>query len=153
MTFLEKRIPPLLVTAFFILLLGLLDQVTPEFAVYNLVRWLVAGLLLALGGYFALAGVLCFRRAQTTFDPCNPEKTSCLVTTGVYRITRNPMYLGFACILAAWGVYLASPWLLLVLPLFLVYIHRFQIQPEERLLQTRFSEEFQAYRERVPPWL
>ena len=113
----------------------------------------IAGVLGAAGVLLDLAGLVNFLRAKTTVNPLKPAAASALVTAGVYRITRNPMYLGMAILLAAWGVYLANVAALAVLPLFIVYTNRFQIAPEERALEARFGAEYSRYCERVRRWL
>lgn len=111
-------------------------------------------LALALAGAaFSLAGVVSFRRARTTVNPTKPEKTSSLVCSGVYRVTRNPMYLGLLLVLAAWAVFLSSAWALLGPLAFLLYIDRFQIAPEERVLSALFGPAYTAYKSRVRRWL
>jgi protein-S-isoprenylcysteine O-methyltransferase Ste14 len=82
-----------------------------------------------------------------------PEAATRLVTGGVYGWTRNPMYLGWLPILAGWAAYLQHPLSLLVVPLFMLYLTRFQIVPEERALSAKFGEQFDAYRQRVRRWL
>ena len=82
-----------------------------------------------------------------------PSASSALVTSGIYRRTRNPMYLGQALVLLGAMVYLQNLIALLVVPLFLVYITRLQILPEERALMARFPEAYAQYRHRVPRWL
>ena len=82
-----------------------------------------------------------------------PEKSAVLVSSGVYRITRNPMYVGMVFILLAWAVVLASLWALFGPILFAVCTTRFQIKPEERVLAARFGDEFASYRARVRRWL
>lgn len=109
--------------------------------------------LAIIGIGFALVGVLSFRRHRTTINPLHPEKTSRLVTGGIYRISRNPMYVGMALLLLAWVVFLESPAALLGPIAFIAYITRFQIIPEEILLAQHFAEEFSAYRQRVRRWL
>jgi protein-S-isoprenylcysteine O-methyltransferase Ste14 len=106
-----------------------------------------------IGMAFDVAGLIAFRRAKTTVNPMKPEKSAALVSSGVYRITRNPMYVGMAFFLLAWAVFLASPWALLGPLVFAAYITRFQIQPEERVLAARFGAEFESYRARVRRWL
>ncbi len=113
----------------------------------------VAPVIAALGIGIALAGVLEFRRAQTTVNPLKPETSSRLVTSGIYRHTRNPMYLGMAVVLLAWAAWLSSAWSLLGIAMFAAYITRFQILPEETALQRIFGAEFDEYRERVRRWL
>ena len=93
------------------------------------------------------------RRARTTVNPLRPERASALVTTGVYRITRNPMYVGMALMLLAWAVLLASPAALAGPVTFIAYMNRFQIGPEEDALDTLFGPDYAAYRSRVRRWL
>ena len=115
--------------------------------------WAVAlGLALA-GGALALAGLAEFRRVRTTFNPLAPQRASALVTTGVYRITRNPMYLGMLLVLAGWAWWLGSAAAWLGLPLSVLALNRLQIQPEERAMRQRFGDEYQRYAARVRRWL
>ena len=107
----------------------------------------------AIGATFDVAGIIAFRRAKTTVNPMKPEKSATLVNSGVYRITRNPLYVGMVFVLLAWAVFLASPWALSGPLIFAAYITRFQIQPEERVLATRFGAEFANYQTRVRRWL
>jgi protein-S-isoprenylcysteine O-methyltransferase Ste14 len=106
-----------------------------------------------LGATIAISGVLSFRRARTTVNPLKPDTSSSLVRSGVYTLTRNPMYLGMLMLLLAWGIYLSNALALLFVPLFLVYMNRFQIEPEERALTARFGQEFVAYTRQVRRWL
>src|SRR5690554_7505545 len=96
---------------------------------------LVALVFAATGVAFALLGVLEFRSADTTVDPRVPDQSASLVVRGVYRISRNPMYVGFLLVLIACGVFLSSLASLVLLPAFVIYMNRFQIVPEERYMQ------------------
>jgi protein-S-isoprenylcysteine O-methyltransferase Ste14 len=116
-------------------------------------RFETAALLLAAGIMVAGAGVLEFRRARTTVNPTTPQAASSMVRSGIYRHTRNPMYLGMLLVLTAWAAWLANPAATAVLPAFLLYINRFQIEPEERILARLFADEFDAYRRSVRRWL
>jgi protein-S-isoprenylcysteine O-methyltransferase Ste14 len=116
-------------------------------------RLVVALVLVLMGAAVSLAGVVSFRRARTTVNPLKPEKTSSLVCSGIYRVTRNPMYLGFLLVLIGWAVMLGSAFAVFGPVLFVVYISLFQILPEERVLQNLFGDEFTAYRARVRRWL
>jgi protein-S-isoprenylcysteine O-methyltransferase Ste14 len=113
----------------------------------------LAPAIAAIGIGIALAGVVEFRRAHTTVNPHKPQNASRLVTTGIYRYTRNPMYLGIAVVLLAWAAWLGSAWSLPGIAMFAAYITRFQIAPEERALLRIFGAEFEEYRERVRRWL
>jgi protein-S-isoprenylcysteine O-methyltransferase Ste14 len=105
------------------------------------------------GALISAAGVVQFRRARTTVNPMNPGASSSLVVAGIYRWTRNPMYLGFLLALIGVASWLASPPALLVLLPFVLYMNRFQIVPEERALAARFAGSFDEYRRCVRRWL
>ena len=76
-----------------------------------------------------------------------------MVTSGIYRFSRNPMYLGFFLALAGWATYLSHLLAFALLPLFVLYINRFQILPEERALSDKFPQEYTAYKGSVRRWL
>lgn len=109
--------------------------------------------LAGVGACLDLAGLLAFRKAHTTVNPLTPQRSSAVVTNGIYGFTRNPMYLGLVLILLGLAVYLASPWALLGPVLFVAFITRFQILPEERALAARFGASYSAYCARVRRWL
>ncbi|KLV05115.1 isoprenylcysteine carboxyl methyltransferase [Photobacterium aquae] len=108
--------------------------------------------LCLLGAVIGLAGVVAFAQVQTTIDPRFPNKTSSLVTFGIYRYSRNPMYLGLLCWLIAACLYFSalSPFLMLVV--FVFYMNHFQIAPEEAVLQAMFGEDYTAYCQQVRRW-
>lgn len=116
-------------------------------------RLLLALGLAGVGACCDVAGLLAFRRASTTVNPLTPQRSAALVTTGVYRFTRNPMYLGLALVLLGLAVYLGSPWALAGPLVFAAYLTRFQIVPEERALAARFGTAHAAYCARVRRWL
>jgi protein-S-isoprenylcysteine O-methyltransferase Ste14 len=86
-------------------------------------------------------------------NPTKPSATSSLVIHGVYRLTRNPMYLSLALYLVAWAVYLSNWLALLLVPVFMLYIDHFQIKPEERALLGLYRSEYASYTSRVRRWL
>jgi protein-S-isoprenylcysteine O-methyltransferase Ste14 len=153
MRWLEHRIPPPLVFALIGVAMWLVRGVTVRIPMDALARGSVAGLLALVGIALGVAGAMAFRRAHTTIDPHRPEQASSLVVDGIYRATRNPMYLGLAAILLAWAVYLAAPVAFDGPLLFVLYITRFQIVPEERTLAAKFGPAYAAYRQRVRRWL
>jgi protein-S-isoprenylcysteine O-methyltransferase Ste14 len=114
---------------------------------------LAAIILAGAGLSFCAAGVLSFRAASTTTNPMAPGQTSSLVTRGVYRISRNPMYVGFALVLAGWGAYLGNALACLVVVAFIGYLTRFQIVPEERTLRRMFGGSYVAYCREVRRWI
>jgi protein-S-isoprenylcysteine O-methyltransferase Ste14 len=126
---------------------------SPTIKLHEALRLSVAAGLAAIGAAVAIAGVLSFRRAKTTVNPLKPQTSATLVSTGVYSFTRNPMYLGMVLVLLAWAVYLSSTWSLVGPAFFASYITRFQIVPEERVLDGLFGAPFAEYRKRVRRWL
>lgn len=150
---LELKIPPVVLVALFALAMWLISQFVPPVALPHLWAQVLAGLFAGAGIAVALSGVLAFRRANTTVDPRVPQQSSSLVIRGIYRYSRNPMYVGFLLLLIAWAFYLSSAAALALLPLFVLYMNRFQIAPEERFLLQKFGAEYQAYLTRVRRWL
>lgn len=150
---LDLKVPPVAVVVSTAALMWLGAKAIPGSAFLLEGRpWLAGGIAL-LGASFALLGVLSFGRAGTTVNPMSPGTSSSLVTWGVYRVTRNPMYLGFLLILLAWALWLSNAAAFVPVPGFALYLDRFQIRPEERALASRFGQEFNAYRTRVRRWI
>lgn len=150
---LEHRIPPPAVAALVAAGMWGLDGYGPRLPIApGSARW-AAALLGVAGIAIALAGVLAFRASRTTVNPLAPERASALVTGGVYRVTRNPMYVGMALLLMAWAVSLAAALPFVGVVVFVLFITRFQIVPEERALVRLFGDEFSIYAARVRRWL
>jgi protein-S-isoprenylcysteine O-methyltransferase Ste14 len=150
---LELKIPPPLIALLCVLLMWYMQGFYP-------LSWLTSAWVLPLTIVLALTGIViaslgaaAFRRAHTTIHPLHPEQTTHLVTGGIYRRTRNPMYLGMAIVLLGVALYLADITAFLGLALFVRFIGRYQIEPEERILLEKFGGEFEAYQARVRRWL
>lgn len=150
---LENKVPPPLVAIVCAVCMWGLASLLPVLALSPTLRMVAVGVFVLLGLLFALAGILSFRRANTTVNPLQPETASTLVTSGVYRFTRNPMYLGFVWLLCAWASYLGSVWAAVFILLYVFYMQRFQIKPEERALLKIFGEAFSQYKLQVRTWL
>ncbi|TQV78257.1 isoprenylcysteine carboxylmethyltransferase family protein [Exilibacterium tricleocarpae] len=149
----ELKIPPLLLVVLFTVAMWAVSLATPNFDVAPAIRYAGAVFFTLPGVVFCLYGVLHFRQAKTTVNPLTPDSATALVSSGVYRISRNPMYLGFLCLLLAWATLLANLFALLLALLFAPYMNRFQILPEERALQSLFGADYNAYRQQVRRWL
>lgn len=150
---LELKIPPPAVALLVAVAMWGIAAATSRFEISAAVCDTVAIVIALVGVGFAVAGVLAIRRARTTISPLKPDATSSLVTSGVYRVTRNPMYLGLSLALLAWATFLSSAWAFLGPIAFVLYIGRFQIAPEERALSKLFGPAFAEYRSNVRRWL
>jgi protein-S-isoprenylcysteine O-methyltransferase Ste14 len=153
MAWLERRIPPPVVAVILAAAMWSVSGIGPQWSLPSPVRYGLIGVAAVAGIAFDLMGLLAFRRARTTVNPLRPEKASSLVTGGIYRITRNPMYVGMALLLLAWAMHLCAVLPLAGIVAFVLYITRFQIRPEERALDALFGQDFASYAARVRRWL
>jgi len=150
---LELKIPPVILVLVTASLMWTLAVAVPSLGFTLLASLLAALVFAAIGVAFALLGVLEFRSAGTTVDPRVPDQSVSLVVRGVYRISRNPMYVGFLLVLIAWGIFLSNLASLALLPVFVVYMNRFQIVPEERHMREKFGEAYRQYEAEVRRWV
>ena len=150
---LEARVPPPIVAAAVALAMWGVALLATAHDWGQLARLGAAGIPAGLGLGIAFLGIRAFRRARTTIDPTHLQAASTLVTGGIYRYTRNPMYLGFTLLLVGWAFWLQSAWCLLGPVCFAWLITRFQIRPEERALSARFGSHYADYTSRVRRWL
>lgn len=147
---LELKVPPVAVGGLIAALAWGMDR----WGLDAFERWNGVVLILAVAGFaIAIAGVVAFRRAQTTVDPFSPDKATSLVTSGVYAWSRNPMYFGMLLVLLGWAVFLADGLAVAVTLLFIPWMNRFQIGPEERVMRAKFGEAFEAWAGQVRRWI
>lgn len=150
---LHLRVPPVAVTIMAGALAGMLAVAWPALSVDFAARpWLALVFALA-GAACSMLGVVSFRRARTTVNPLRPDAATTLVASGIYRFTRNPMYLGFLFLLLGELAWLAHPLALLSAPAFVLYLNCFQIAPEEQALRNCFGVEYMIYATRVRRWI
>lgn len=150
-SWLELKIPP----PFIVLSMGCLHWlavwISPSWA-QPMPIWLSFGaVVFALS--FGCMGVFGCLQKKTTIHPWSPEETACLVTTGVFSISRNPMYLALMLLLFAWVIQPLHPLSLLALWGSAGYLVQFQIRPEERTLAAKFPQQFAEYSRNVPRWI
>jgi protein-S-isoprenylcysteine O-methyltransferase Ste14 len=150
---LELKIPPAVLVAFTGALMWLASAATTATAFVIPGRSLGAAVMMITGVIISGLGVASFRRARTTVNPMKPGSASVLVDWGIYRLTRNPMYLGFLVVLLGWAIFLSNIFAFLLLPAFIFYMKRFQIEPEEKALTATFGQAFVSYKTRVRQWL
>lgn len=153
MKYFELKIPPVLV---FVIFAGLMWLTPVAFELekvhlkYNRL-YLLSFLSLAL--IILLISAYSFKKAHTTVNPIKPNNSSSLVTTGIYRITRNPVYVSFTLLLISWGVFLSTIESLVFIPIFIAYINYFQIIPEEKALHGIFGQPYRDYKNKVRRWV
>lgn len=150
---LELLIPPPLVMLLVGLMMWVVSRGFPALTLAWRHNTLIAYVFALLGLAISLVSMVAFRRARTTMDPKHPASASNLISSGVYRYSRNPMYLGVLLLLAGWAAYLGNVLSMTGLIVFVAYITRFQIIPEERLLSQKFGVAFDRYKNKVRRWL
>ena len=106
---------------------------------------------LGIGVALDLVADRALKKRQTTVKPF--EESSVLITDGVYRISRNPMYLGFVLILLGIGVFMGSLIPFAIIPILAVLMDVVFIRVEERMLEEKFGERWVRYRKQVRRWI
>jgi protein-S-isoprenylcysteine O-methyltransferase Ste14 len=142
------RIPPPILTL--ILALGMSPMGAGDGSVW---RTTVALVAFVLAGAFGFPALRAFRRAATTIDPVQVDRASALVTGGIYRATRNPMYVSLTLLLVAWALWLGGWWVWAGPVALVLWLDRFQIRPEERAMEARFGAAYLRYKAQVRRWL
>ena len=147
----KNKIPPPIVTFFFGLCIYFSQEYFPEFNLEFLT-------MLSFIFYFAGLTVLIlavgmFKKQNTTVNPIKIENASSLVTSGIFKYSRNPMYLGMVIILFGLALMFNLVGGILFVFLFMIYITKFQIRPEEEVMERLFGEDFIKYKHKVRMWL
>lgn len=147
----KNKIPPPAVALFFGVVMWLISAGIPDSV--STTRIIGVAVCLLVGAFFSLAGIASFRKAKTTVNPLKPNLATTLVVSGIFRVSRNPMYVGITFILLAWSIYLGAVWALLGVIGFVIFINQFQVIPEEKVMLALFGEEYVSYSKRVRRWL
>lgn len=149
---LELLLPPLPLTFAMAIIMWLINMWLPN-GLQFFGQALLATFILILGLLFILPAAISFFKAKTTVDPRKPDKSNKLVVTGLYTITRNPMYVGMILCLVALAIAQGNVLNLILSFAFSFYLSRFQIQPEERFLTEKFGEQYTQYCQQVRRWI
>jgi protein-S-isoprenylcysteine O-methyltransferase Ste14 len=153
MNALELKIPPVAQVLIAAAGMWLTSRYAPSLSVTIPARVFLAVFVVGFGIFVAVPAVKAFRSADTTVDPFSPDKVSKLVVAGVYRFSRNPMYLGLLCLLVAWATWLSNLVAFAWLVAFVLCMNRLQILPEEKALTDQFGDEYRAYMASVRRWI
>ncbi|WP_299432460.1 isoprenylcysteine carboxylmethyltransferase family protein [uncultured Maribacter sp.] len=148
----KLKLPPAVVLVLFALLMFFCAKVLP-FGYFNFLRqtyliYFLLGLSLCIG----FLAVIQFYKEKTTVDPMKPDKVSNLVTNGLYKYSRNPMYLAMLFLLVGFGLWLGNAFNSLLIAGFVHYMNKFQIFPEEEILQNHFGKAYKMYCSKVRRW-
>ncbi len=153
MNALELKIPPPVVLLLSALAMWLVARWLPQWSWPSAALTVLGGVLAVAGLALIVTAMRTFARSKTTINPLKPAESALIVSHGVFARTRNPMYVGLAMILTGGACYLGHVVAWLAVPLFVAYITRFQIIPEERILLGKFGAPFAQYRSQVRRWL
>ncbi len=146
-------IPPPLYGLLFFAAMWWLDKLVPQFSFYFMGQLSFAIIIGLMGLAIDIIAIISFLKTKTTINPLAPQNTNSIVTTGLYRYSRNPMYVGLFCLLVAAALWLGNILNVFLLLIFLFLITVFQIKPEEAILAKKFGASYQHYCQRVRRWL
>lgn len=150
---LERKIPPV---ALFVLFVVMINHISHEFQLFKAdlpLSGVVFVMCFLFAGVVGLSGVYEFRRAQTTVNPVKVDNASSVVDSGIFSYTRNPMYLGLFVLLFGFAYWQQNLLSVVFSFTFVLYMNRFQIQPEEQALESLFGAEYLDYKQRVRRWI
>ena len=148
---LKTKIPPPIIAIAFIGILYISSLWMDSFIFEGQSVFSLFIFILGLGSVLSASAQ--FRRINTTVNPLDPESASHLVVDGIFKFTRNPMYLGLCAVILAFGIYVGTWFVFILLPLFVVSINYLQIVPEEIALQKLFGDEYVSYCNSVRRWI
>ena len=150
----KTKIPPPLVALIAMLLTFLSRDYLDIFYLHPHLQRTLFLLFLVVGVSVIFLATRQFKISKTTVNPLKPETASSLVTSGIFRRTRNPMYLGLTSLLISFSIYFSSVFgIIIYLPLFISYITIFQIIPEEDAMNKLFSNDYKSYCLKVRRWI
>ena len=149
----KLKVPPALLFIIFVLIMRATDRLISYEIIAFPYQQMTAYVVFGVGVIIGLLGVFEFRRRSTTVNPHRPENTSELVTSGIYQVSRNPMYLGLLIGLVAVALRLGNISSILLLPVFVWYMNTFQIKPEEAVMRDKFGQDFISYMQTVRRWI
>jgi protein-S-isoprenylcysteine O-methyltransferase Ste14 len=150
---LKLKIPPVVVFLICIGLMWGINHFIPNQTLLFEYRKIIVFVLMSLGGVIGILGLLEFARKSTTVNPHKPQNTKNFVRSGVYRFTRNPMYLGLLIVLLSPVFYWGNLLTVISLPVFIWYMNEFQIKPEEEIMEQKFGDDFLEYKKEVRRWV
>ena len=147
----KTKFPPPLVALTFGFLINYTKNIFPKIEI----RWgdIFGSIIIIFGIIIIISAIVLFKKYKTTITPLKPSKATKLITDGIYKFSRNPMYLGLLFVLFGISIILNPTGGLFLIPLFILYLNIFQIVPEENAMVDLFKDEFLDYRKNVRRWI
>ena len=147
----KTKFPPPLVALTFGFLINYTKNIFPKIEI----RWgyVFGSVVIIFGIITILFAIILFKKYQTTITPLNPSNATKLITDGIYKFSRNPMYLGLLLMLLGMSIILNLIGGFFLIPLFILYLNLFQIIPEENAMVDLFKDEFLEYKKNVRRWI
>ena len=149
----KLKIPPAVQTLIFAAFMWLINQYSSIGNFSFIHQKTLATIVFIIGSFIAVIAVVQFISAKTTSDPMHPSKAAQLVTNGIYNYSRNPMYLAILVVLISWMLVLGNFFNLIIVGIFIWYITKFQIKPEEEALIKLFGNKYVDYCNHVRRWI
>ena len=147
----KTKFPPPLVALTFGFLINYTKNIFPKIEIKNEI--IFGSFMIISGLIIILSAIILFKKYQTTITPLNPSNATKLITDGIYKFSRNPMYLGLLFVLLGISIILNPTGGFFLIPLFILYLNLFQIIPEENAMVDLFKDEFLEYKKNVRRWI
>ena len=147
----KTRIPPPIVAITFGFLIKYTKNIFPVVEIKN--KIILGSFMIISGLIIILSAIILFKKYKTTITPLKPSKATKLITDGIYKFSRNPMYLGLLLVLLGISIILNLIGGFFLIPLFILYLNLFQIIPEENAMVDLFKDEFLDYKKNVRRWI
>ena len=151
MMHIKTKIPPPLVALTFGFLINYTKNIFPKIEIKNEI--IFGSFMIISGLIIILSAIILFKKYQTTITPLNPSNATKLITDGIYKFSRNPMYLGLLLVLVGISIILSLTGGFFFILLFILYMNLFQIIPEENAMVDLFKDEFLEYKKNVRRWI
>ena len=114
---------------------------------------LISIIILLIGILILINPIFKFIKSKTTIDPIKFKKVNKLIISGIYKYSRNPMYLGLLMIVISTSIFFLNIFSITTPLLFYCWINRFQIKREEIFLTEKFGEEYMSYKTKTRRWI
>ena len=147
----KTKFPPPLVALTFGFLINYTKNIFPKIEIKN--ENFFGSIMIISGFIIILSAIILFKKYKTTITPLNPSNATKLINGGIYKFSRNPMYLGLLLVLLGISFMINIIGGFLLIPLFILYLNLFQIIPEENAMVDLFKDEFLDYKKNVRRWI